>query len=77
MYFVNKSNSNIVLAGVLAGNDLIIPANDMSEEFVPNKDVLNKAMVNINNLEVHVTSGSQINAVHEIDPRFDNLLILD
>lgn len=77
MYCVNKTNSEIVLAGVLAGNDLVVPANGKSTEFVPNPELLRKAIINQDDLEFHVTSGSQIEAVHEMDNRFDTILILD
>lgn len=77
MYLVNKTKGAIVLAGVLSGNDLTVPAEGKSIEFVPNKELLAKVLVNSDDLEVHITSGSQAEAVHELDPRLDTLLILD
>jgi hypothetical protein len=77
MYIVNKTSHSIVLAGVLAGQDLKIDPNSRSQEFVPNKRLLEKFLLNQNELELHVTRGSEINAATELDSRVETLLILD
>lgn len=78
MYLINKTSKKIILAEVLGGNnDLVIPPMGKSEEFVPNKAALNKILINSDDLEVHVTSGTEINAIDEINPRLTTLLILD
>lgn len=77
MYFVNKTPGTIVLASVLNGEDLVIEGNSQSHEVVPNKELLRKALANRDALEFHATTGSQVEAIHELDSRFDTLLILD
>jgi len=77
MYIVNRSNTRIVLAEVLAGGDLEIPPMGKTNDFVPNKKLLGKAIRHQKELEFHVTKGSEIEAVCEIDNRFENLIILD
>lgn len=77
MYIVNKTSHSIVLTGVLAGQDLKIEPNSRSQEFVPNKRLLEKFLLNQGDLELHVTRGSEINAATELDSRVETLLILD
>lgn len=77
MYLENLTNNQIVLTEVLSGQDLEIPAGGKTNEFIPNKKVLEKILINHESLEVHVTRGSEISAITEIDPRFETILVLD
>lgn len=77
MYLVNKTEKMIILAEVLAGGDLRIPAKGTSTRFVPNKKILQKVFNNRKDLEIHAESGHEINIVTEIDPRFETLLVID
>jgi hypothetical protein len=77
MYIKNLTSKNIVLAGVLSGKDLVVPADGVSVNFVPNKELLNKFMINHENLELHASRGSELNAAAEIDSRVETLMVLD
>jgi len=77
MYFKNKSDKVIILAEVLGGKNLTIPANGTSQNFVPNKELLSKFLINSEYLELHATRGSELQAASDIDKRVETLIILD
>lgn len=77
MYLKNKTGKNFIFPEVLAGKDLVIPANGSSKNFAPNKKILDKFVKNCDDLELHAVSGSELAAAGEIDSRVETLLILD
>jgi len=77
MYLKNKTGKNFIFPEVLAGNDLVIPADGRSINFVPNAKILDKFIKNQEDLELHASNGHELSAAAEIDSRVENLLILD
>lgn len=77
MYLKNKTNGTIVLAEVIGTQDVVVPANGISENFNPTEELLEKFLINQESLELHATRGAELKAAAEIDPRVETLMILD
>jgi len=78
MYVRNKTSKPIVLTEVLAGGNFEIPANGTSINLAcPNKKLLEKLIQHQKEVEVHVTTASEINVITEMDNRYETILILD